>query len=262
MLELGLVLPGQFGPCVGEVTPSVETCDLLDNDCDSGVDEDYPTLNTPCSAGVGVCFRPGILVCTAAGDSVECNATPGAPSPEVCDGFDNNCDGAVDEDSTSCEPFVCSSGACLTSCSSDSQCAPGFVCDPTQGDVCVSDVSDATGAFAISPSIIYSCHVLGLVNVNIININSFSFTQVGSSLTAIGLPGTSLGSSITHSGTIPGSGFLVQAIIPGTFEETRTLNGNFVDNNTWQGTYSLTFTGDDPGGDCTDQVFNIVGLRQ
>jgi hypothetical protein len=46
---------------------------------------------------VGECANDGVEVCTAAGDGTECNAVPGTPSPELCDGLDNDCNGAVDE---------------------------------------------------------------------------------------------------------------------------------------------------------------------
>lgn len=48
--------------------------------------------------GTGACERQGILVCSADGAGTICNATPGEPSPEICDGIDNNCNGIIDED--------------------------------------------------------------------------------------------------------------------------------------------------------------------
>jgi hypothetical protein len=48
---------------------------------------------------LGVCRTTGVLVCAASGTATTCNAPPpGPPSPEVCDGFDNDCDGSADED--------------------------------------------------------------------------------------------------------------------------------------------------------------------
>src|SRR5262249_30203978 len=44
------------------VTPgaaSAELCNQIDDDCDSKVDETFPTLGTGCSAGLGVCTRYG-----------------------------------------------------------------------------------------------------------------------------------------------------------------------------------------------------------
>lgn len=74
-----------------------ELCDQLDNDCDGSIDEDFPQLGFNCSVGQGICLRIGNLVCSPDQMGVVCNVTPGPSDPEVCDGVDNDCDGAVDE---------------------------------------------------------------------------------------------------------------------------------------------------------------------
>lgn len=87
--------------CAGDVGPSVEICDGLDNDCDNVVDnglqgggpceQPYDTVLYP---GERDCV-PGVLVC----DPVTGSACMGGatPSPEICDGIDNDCDSFVDE---------------------------------------------------------------------------------------------------------------------------------------------------------------------
>ena len=59
----------QWLACTGSVTPDVERCDELDNDCDGLVDE---LIGESCAE----CVPDG---------------------PEMCDGVDNDCDGIVDE---------------------------------------------------------------------------------------------------------------------------------------------------------------------
>jgi hypothetical protein len=109
-LEVSPCVPDQDGDgvaiCDGDCddgNPDVfpgntESCDGVDNDCDTLIDEDIPPLGGSCTVGVGECFRTGVVVCAAGGGGTTCSAAPGTPVPEVCDGLDNDCDGLVDED--------------------------------------------------------------------------------------------------------------------------------------------------------------------
>jgi hypothetical protein len=104
--------------CIQTVFPQAETCDGLDNDCDTGVDEGNPGGGQACSTGLpGVCDA-GETLCQAG--NLSCQQTVFG-SPESCDGLDNDCDGATDENNPeggqACNtgmPGVCGNG--ITAC--------------------------------------------------------------------------------------------------------------------------------------------------
>ncbi len=94
--------------------PRVESCDGIDNDCDSKIDESDPLIDQNCLTGqLGMCSGGknrcllGGLVCVR----------NNAPSAEICDNLDNDCDGIVDDNNPQgnqgCDtglPGVCSQG--------------------------------------------------------------------------------------------------------------------------------------------------------
>ncbi|HRI69220.1 MAG TPA: MopE-related protein, partial [Polyangium sp.] len=89
-----LVCAGAGGwVCQAPKGPASETCDGLDNDCNGTVDDgSLPGVGGECGTDVGDCIK-GTVVCT--NGNLDCaNDVP--PSPETCDGRDNDCDGTTD----------------------------------------------------------------------------------------------------------------------------------------------------------------------
>jgi hypothetical protein len=81
---------GMWGECEGEVTPSDEVCNGVDDNCDDAVDEGFDDA----TCGEGIC-QVTVATCT---DGVPAECVPGPASVEACNGTDDDCDGDIDED--------------------------------------------------------------------------------------------------------------------------------------------------------------------
>ncbi|MCK6512883.1 hypothetical protein L6R29_23385 [Myxococcota bacterium] len=89
---------GQWSLCSRTITPTTETCNNLDDNCDGKVDETYTNKGAPCTVGIGACVRSGTYVCNSKGSGTTCSVTAGTPITEACrDNVDNDCDGTIDE---------------------------------------------------------------------------------------------------------------------------------------------------------------------
>lgn len=111
-----------WGRCLGQVLPSPERCNKLDDDCDGEVDEGIscsckPGVTQSCydgtanTQGVGPC-KGGIQTCDQNGRWGDCVGQV-RPQIETCNNIDDDCDGQIDSPKPSClDGKVCEQGTC------------------------------------------------------------------------------------------------------------------------------------------------------
>ena len=76
---------------------TVELCNGIDDDCSGQTDETFKDLGKVCTPGTGACKSEGKMVCSLDAKDAVCSVPPGNKQVEICDDFDNNCDGKTDE---------------------------------------------------------------------------------------------------------------------------------------------------------------------
>ncbi|WP_053237459.1 MopE-related protein [Sandaracinus amylolyticus] len=127
--------------CEGAITATTETCDGVDQDCDSNVDEGNPGGGAACGETAGAC-EAGTVQCR--GGTLTCEGAIG-PTVELCNGTNDDCDAMTDEgfalmtDINNCGACgrVCSFPNATPRCNAGTcaiaACRPGFVdLDPTR----------------------------------------------------------------------------------------------------------------------------------
>lgn len=141
---------GQFeSTCLpGEPLPGDASCNLVDDDCDGTVDEDYQGVATSC--GIGACAAIGSSSCVLGAEVDDCE--PGSPAADdsSCNDADDDCDGDTDEDYVSLT-VSCGIGACQstgsTSCVEGAVlefCTPGVAASADTSCDGVDDDCDAS----------------------------------------------------------------------------------------------------------------------
>ena len=217
---------------------------------------------------------------TTTGD--ETTSSTGEPPAACGDGNlddDESCDGA-DLGGQSClsQGFDGGELGCLDNCTfdlegctacGDGQTDPGEGCDDGNtmaGDGCDADCQveacDPDGVYTIEGApIAYAC----CQNLVSVNITGFTLSNDGATIASSPSNPVAMTGAAT---TCPNGEFANQGVLQGGCTETYAVEGDFVDADTWSGTYTLTFTGNQCscfdgqlGTPCVNQVFPITATR-
>ncbi len=130
-------VPGtaSFGACMGEVTPSAETCDAKDNNCDGTVDNGFDADGD------------GFFSCALCNNAPNCDCNDNDPTikpgaVELCDTIDQNCNGRLDD----VPARRCFAGPFVTPDTYTGTC-PGPQCNPKGVCMAGTQTCSAQGAW-------------------------------------------------------------------------------------------------------------------
>ena len=124
---------------IGEAQTSDHTCDLLDNDCDGQVDEDFEIVEGAVDCLANECPSQGDQICTTNGLDDTCVPIGENTVDDSCDGIDQDCDDKVDED------YIPPSDGVILSCGQG-------VCLNTQGSLSCESGSVVTDCTPLAPT--------------------------------------------------------------------------------------------------------------
>jgi hypothetical protein len=163
-----------------------ERCNDYDDDCDTLIDEEVEFVGQPCTVGENACQEEGVWLCSDgrqrcsavivdegcacdAGHQVGCTLPDmlpecsqgirrcangvmgpcelGPTEDETCDGFDNDCDGSVDEGISAGNRCVVHWADCTFPSTEICAGADGIICDETvqPDEVCDGEDQDCDG---------------------------------------------------------------------------------------------------------------------